>query len=104
MFLSDIFLLVTTFLFLFLIGRLLFSVENIKYLSNKILLSIFLVLGFGFCRYFVINRVQDFYDLTLPLEVVTNSTIILTTPFLFYFYVRTVIYDQRDFLKVDLIH
>ena len=104
MFLSDIFLLVITFLFLFLIGRLLFSIENIKYLSNKILLSIFLVLGFGFCRYFFINRVQDFYDLRLPLEVVTNSTIILTTPFLFFLYVRTVIYDQRDFLKTDLIH
>jgi len=104
MFLSDIFLLIITFLFLFLIGRLLLSLENIKYLSNKILLSIFLVLGFGFCRYFVINRVQDFYDLRLPLEVVTNSSIILTTPFLFFLYVRTVIYDQRDFLKTDLIH
>ena len=101
---SDLFLLLITLLFLFLIGRLLFSVENIKYLSNKILLVIFLILGFGFCRYFVINRVQDFYDLKLPLSVVTNSTIICATPFLFYLYVRTVIYDQRNFIKVDLIH
>jgi len=104
MFLSDIFLLVITFLFLFLIGRLLFSVENIKYLSNKILLVIFLILGFGFCRYFAINRVQDFYDFLFPIEVITNSTIISTTPFLFYLYVRTVIYDQRNFIKIDLIH
>lgn len=104
MLLSDIFLLVITFFFLFLIGRLLFSIENIKYLSNKILLVIFLVLGFGFCRYFVINRVQDFYNLQLPLIVVANSTIVCTTPFLFYLYVRTVIYDQRSFVKNDLIH
>lgn len=104
MFLSDIFLLIITFLFLFLIGRLLFSIENIKYLSNKILLLIFLVLGFGFCRYFVINRVQDFYNLQLPPGVIANSTIICTTPFLFYLYVRTVIYDQRNFVKNDLIH
>ena len=104
MLLSDIFLLVITFFFLFLIGRLLFSIENIKYLSNKILLLIFLVLGFGFCRYFVINRVQDFYNLQLPLIVVANSTIVCTTPFLFYLYVRTVIYDQRSFVKNDLIH
>ena len=104
MFLSDIFLLIITFLFLFLIGRLLFSLENIKYLSNKILLVIFLVLGFGFCRYFVISRVQDFYDLQLPLGAVVNSTIICTAPFLFYLYVRTVIYDQRNFVKNDLIH
>ena len=75
MLLSDIFLLVITFFFLFLIVRLLFSIENIKYLSNKILLLIFLILGFGFCRYFVINRVQDFYNLQLPLIVVANSTI-----------------------------
>ena len=104
MFLSDIFLLIITFLFLFLIVRLLFSIENIKYLSNKILLVIFLVLGFGFCRYFVINRVQDFYNLQLPLIVVANSTIVCTTPFLFYLYVRTVIYDQKSFVKNDLIH
>ena len=104
MLLSDIFLLVITFFFLFLIGRLLFSIENIKYLSNKILLLIFLVLGFGFCRYFVINRVQDFYNLQLPLIVVANSTIVCTTPFLFYLYVRTVLYDQRSFVKNDLIH
>jgi AraC-like DNA-binding protein len=104
MFLSDIFLLIITFLFLFLIGRLLFSLENTKYLSNKILLVIFLVLGFGFCRYFVINRVQDFYNLQLPLSVVANSTIICIVPFLFYLYVRTVIYDQRNFVKNDLIH
>ena len=104
MLLSDIFLLLITFFFLFLIGRLLFSIENIKYLSNKILLVIFLVLGFGFCRYFVINRVQDFYNLQLPLGVVTNSTIVCTAPFLFYLYVRTVIYDQRSFVKIDLIH
>lgn len=104
MLLSDIFLLLITFFFLFLIGRLLFSIENIKYLSNKILLVIFLVLGFGFCRYFVINRVQDFYNLQLPLGVVANSTIVCTAPFLFYFYVRTVIYDQRSFVKIDLIH
>ena len=104
MLLSDIFLLLITFLFLFLIVRLLFSIENIKYLSNKILLLIFLVLGFGFCRYFVINRVQDFYDLQLPLIVVANSTIICTTPFLFYLYVRTVLYDQKSFVKNDLIH
>ena len=64
----------------------------------------FLVLGFGFCRYFVINRVQDFYNLQLPLGVIANSTIICTTPFLFYLYVRTVIYDQRNFVKNDLIH
>ncbi|MDB3934944.1 helix-turn-helix domain-containing protein, partial [Flavobacteriaceae bacterium] len=100
----DIFLLVITFFFLFLIGRLLFSIENIKYLSNKILLLIFLVLGFGFCRYFVINRVQDFYNLQLPLIVVANSTIVCTTPFLFYLYVRTVLYDQKSFVKNDLIH
>ena len=104
MLLSDIFLLVITFFFLFLIGRLLFTIENIKYLSNKILLLIFLVLGFGFCRYFVINRIQDFYNLQLPLIVVANSTIVCTTPFLFYLYVRTVIYDQRSFVKNDLIH
>lgn len=104
MLLSDIFLLVITFFFLFLIVRLLFSIENIKYLSNKILLVIFLVLGFGFCRYFVINRVQDFYNLQLPLIVVANSTIVCTTPFLFYLYVRTVIYDQKSFVKNDLIH
>ena len=104
MLLSDIFLLVITFFFLFLIGRLLFSIENIKYLSNKILLLIFLVLGFGFCRYFVINRVQDFYNLQLPLIVVANSTIVCTTPFLFYLYVRTVLYDQKSFVKNDLIH
>jgi len=104
MLLSDIFLLVITFFFLFLIVRLLFSIENIKYLSNKILLVIFLVLGFGFCRYFVINRVQDFYNLQLPLGVVSNSTIVCLTPFLFYLYVRTVIYDQRSFVKNDLIH
>ena len=104
MFLSDIFLLIITFLFLFLIVRLLFSIENIKYLSNKILLVIFLVLGFGFCRYFVINRVQDFYNLQLPLIVVANSTIVCTTPFLFYLYVRTVLYDQKSFVKNDLIH
>ena len=104
MFLSDIFLLIITFLFLFLIVRLLFSIENIKYLSNKILLLIFLVLGFGFCRYFVINRVQDFYNLQLPLIVVANSTIVCTTPFLFYLYVRTVLYDQKSFVKNDLIH
>ena len=104
MLLSDIFLLLITFFFLFLIGRLLFSIENIKYLSNKILLVIFLVLGFGFCRYFVINRVQDFYNLQLPLGVVANSTIICIAPFLFYLYVRTVIYDQRSFVKIDLIH
>ena len=101
---SDIFLLLITSLFLFLIGRLLFSIENIKYLSNKILLLIFLVLGFGFCRYFVINRVQDFYNLQLPLGVVANSTIVCLAPFLFYLYVRTVIYDQRSFVKNDLIH
>ena len=104
MLLSDIFLLLITFFFLFLIGRLLFSIENIKYLSNKILLVIFLVLGFGFCRYFFINRVQDFYNLQLPLGVVANSTIVCTAPFLFYLYVRTVIYDQRSFVKIDLIH
>ncbi len=104
MLLSDIFLLVITFFFLFLIVRLLFSIENIKYLSNKILLLIFLILGFGFCRYFVINRVQDFYNLQLPLIVVANSTIVCTTPFLFYLYVRTVIYDQKSFVKNDLIH
>ena len=104
MLLSDIFLLLITCLFLFLIVRLLFSIENIKYLSNKILLVIFLVLGFGFCRYFVINRVQDFYDLQLPLIVVANSTIVCTTPFLFYLYVRTVLYDQKSFVKNDLIH
>jgi AraC-like DNA-binding protein len=104
MLLSDIFLLLITCLFLFLIVRLLFSIENIKYLSNKILLVIFLVLGFGFCRYFVINRVQDFYNLQLPLSVVANSTIICIVPFLFYLYVRTVIYDQRNFVKNDLIH
>ena len=104
MLLSNIFLLIVTLLFLFLIGKLLFSIENIKYLSNKILLVIFLVLGFGFCRYFVINRVQDFYDFLFPIGVVTNSTIISTTPFLFYLYVRTVIYDQRNFIKIDLIH
>ena len=104
MLLSDIFLLLITCLFLFLIVRLLFSIENIKYLSNKILLLIFLVLGFGFCRYFVINRVQDFYNLQLPLGVVANSTIVCLTPFLFYLYVRTVIYDQRSFVKNDLIH
>ena len=104
MLLSDIFLLLITLFFLFLIVRLLFSIENIKYLSNKILLLIFLVLGFGFCRYFVINRVQDFYNLQLPLGVVANSTIICLTPFLFYLYVRTVIYDQRSFVKNDLIH
>ena len=104
MLLSDIFILLITFFFLFLIGRLLFSIENIKYLSNKILLVIFLVLGFGFCRYFFINRVQDFYNLQLPLGVVANSTIVCTAPFLFYLYVRTVIYDQRSFVKIDLIH
>ena len=104
MLLSDIFLLLITFFFLFLIGRLLFSIENIKYLSNKILLVIFLVLGFGFCRYFVINRVQDFYNLQLPLGIIANSTIVCTAPFLFYLYVRTVIYDQRSFVKIDLIH
>ena len=104
MLLSDIFLLLITFFFLFLIGRLLFSIENIKYLSNKILLVIFLVLGFGFCRYFFINRIQDFYNLQLPLGVVANSTIVCTAPFLFYLYVRTVIYDQRSFVKIDLIH
>ena len=81
-----------------------FSIENTKYLSNKILLVIFLVLGFGFCRYFVINRVQDFYNLQLPLGVIANSTIVCTAPFLFYLYVRTVIYDQRSFVKNDLIH
>ena len=101
---SDIFILLITSLFLFLIGRLLFSIENIKYLSNKILLVIFLLLGFGFCRYFVINRVQDFYNLQLPLGVVANSTIVCLAPFLFYLYVRTVIYDQRSFVKNDLIH
>ena len=104
MILSDIFLLIITFLFLFLIARLLFSIENIKYLSNKILLAIFLLLGFGFCRYFVINRVQDFYSLQLPLGVIANSTIVCTAPFLFYLYVRTVVYDQKSFIKTDLIH
>lgn len=104
MFLSDIFLLVITFLFLFLIGRLLFSIENIKYLSNKILLVLFLILGFGFCRYFFINRVQDFFDIEFPIGVVINSSIVSTTPFLYYLYVRTVIYDQRNFIKIDLIH
>ena len=104
MLLSDIFLLLITFFFLFLIVRLLFSVENIKYLSNKILLVIFFVLGFGFCRYFFINRIQDLYNLQLPLGVIANSTIVCTAPFLFYLYVRTVIYDQRSFIKTDLIH
>jgi len=104
MILSDIFLLIITFLFLFLIARLLFSIENIKYLSNKILLAIFLLLGFGFCRYFVINRVQDFFNLQLPLGVIANSTIVCTAPFLFYLYVRTVVYDQKSFIKTDLIH
>jgi AraC-like DNA-binding protein len=104
MLLSDIFLLLITCLFLFLIVRLLFSVENIKYLSNKILLVIFFVLGFGFCRYFFINRIQDLYNLQLPLGVIANSTIVCTAPFLFYLYVRTVIYDQRSFIKTDLIH
>ena len=104
MLLSDIFLLLITCLFLFLIVRLLFSVENIKYLSNKILLVIFFVLGFGFCRYFFINRIQDLYNLQLPLGVIANSTIVCAAPFLFYLYVRTVIYDQRSFIKTDLIH
>ena len=104
MLLSDIFLLLITCLFLFLIVRLLFSVENIKYLSNKILLAIFFVLGFGFCRYFFINRIQDLYNLQLPLGVIANSTIVCAAPFLFYLYVRTVIYDQRSFIKTDLIH
>jgi AraC-like DNA-binding protein len=104
MILSDIFLLIITFLFLFLIARLLFSIENIKYLSNKILLATFLLLGFGFCRYFVINRVQDFFNLQLPLGVIANSTIVCSAPFLFYLYVRTVVYDQKSFIKTDLIH
>ena len=101
---SDIFLLIITFLFLFLIARLLLSIENIKYLSNKILLLIFLLLGFGFCRFFVFHRVQDFYDLQLPLAAISNSTIVCIAPFLFYLYVRTVVYDQREFIKTDLIH
>ena len=101
---SDLFLLLVTFLFLFIIARLLFSIENIKYLSNKILLVIFLILGFGFCRYIAINRVQDLYNLSFPLSVITNSTVICATPFLFYLYVRTVIYDQRNFIKIDFLH
>lgn len=104
MFLSDIFILVTTFLFLFLIGRVFMSLDNIKYLSNKILLAIFLILGFGLCRYFFISRVQVFYDIQLPLRVVNSSTIFTTVPILFYLYARTVIYDQRNFVKEDFIH
>ena len=104
MFSSDIFLLIVIFIFLFVICRLIFSVQNINYLSNKILLAIFIVLGFGFCRYFVINRVQDFYDFQFPPVVVTNSSVLLTIPFLFYLYVRTVIFNQKYFVKSDLIH
>jgi len=81
-----------------------FYEDNISYLSNKILLAIFFVFGFAFLRCLFINRIQVYYNIQLPIGVIANSPIICAIPILFYLHVKTILFNQRNFIREDLYH
>ena len=104
MLISDFFLLITSVYIVILIIKLMFYEDNISYLSNKILLAIFFIFGFAFLRCLFINRIQVYHHVQFPIGVLVNSSIICAIPILFYLYVKTILLNQRNFIREDLYH
>ena len=100
---TDYFTIAVLLFSLFIIFRLFLLVENIKHLSNKILLVIFLIFGYTALRYLFIHRIQELYDLRFPVVIITTPSV-CAIPILFYLYIKTVLYNQRSFVKKDLYH
>ena len=101
---TDYFTIAVLLFSLFIIFRLFLLVENIKHLSNKILLVIFLIFGYTALRYLFIDIIQDLYDFQFPLTVILAPSFVCAAPILFYLYVKTVLHDKKSLTKEDLIH
>ena len=101
---TDYFTIAVLLFSLFIIFRLFLLVENIKHLSNKILLVIFLIFGYTALRYLFIHRIQELYDFQFPLTVILAPSFVCAAPILFYLYVKTVLHDKKSLTKEDLIH
>ena len=91
------------FITLFMVCKLLLTIENLKLLSNKILFVIFIIFGYTVLRYLFIHRIQELYDLRFPIVLITTPSV-CAFPILFYLYIKTVLYNQKSFIKKDLYH
>ena len=100
----DIFLLLLWTLTLVIIVRLAASAGKLHYNSNKLLLLLLSVFTFGLVRHTFMHQIQHFYNISFPVGLIFNSSIVCLVPILCYLYVKKIVTDDDSFNTTDIKH
>lgn len=87
-----------------IVARLIGSSGKLNYNSNKLLLLILVIYSYVLIKHIIINIVDLYYNISLPINFLFNSSTICIIPILVYLYVKKIIKDDDSFNTTDIKH